>query len=127
MWLSSLSIHEVQNVQHRDALTYGILHATWRKLLKTSRRIIAVKWYGLHSFSRNAPSERHIMIQHSSAFLFQASGGYPPSSGSGQGYSSNPPPVMMAPTGYAVKLYSIPLKSSLLYYKISLGLGKREG
>lgn len=31
-----------------------------------------------------------------------ASGGYPPSSGSGQGYSSNPPPVMMAPTGYAV-------------------------
>ena len=67
------------------------------------------------------------MIQHSSAFLFQASGGYPPSSGSGQGYSSNPPPVMMAPTGYAVKLCSIPLKSSLLYYKISLGLGKREG
>lgn len=32
---------------------------------------------------------------------FQASGGYPSSSGSGQGYSGNPPPVMM-PGGYPV-------------------------
>ncbi|XP_015761269.1 PREDICTED: pre-mRNA-processing factor 40 homolog A-like [Acropora digitifera] len=33
-----------------------------------------------------------------------ASGGYPPSTGSVQpaGYSSNPPPVMMAPGGYAI-------------------------
>ena len=35
---------------------------------------------------------------------FQASGGYPPTSGSGQGgYSGNPPPVMM-PGGYPVRI-----------------------
>ena len=40
-------------------------------------------------------------------FFFQASGGYPPSSGSGPGgsYSGNPPPVMMpGPGGYPVSL-----------------------